>query len=349
MEVNYKDLKSLFIDDPSIAIEYSQVIISTASIFKNFEEFLQYHSNNSHVSTCQNEWSGGHMSVNCSNCGIDVDSCICLDCFLNGNHQGHDYHLFVNSQGNCDCGDATYWKRTGFCSKHHGVDQNSHPEKYLDEKLRKILNDIVFKACFATIRRLKGDNIIDLTTILDFLKTFLQYGDGFRRLLSISLTEKINLEKFMNHIFDCNAEFNKLLQSFFGYFTNDKLFMNNFSKINYKLMIDRFIPLNINAIRGRDVDTFINISVWEQFFIHSYQISQMKYSSENSDFDWFDFIFKALTYAKEMFTFKGLRFELSFMPNIFDYFNNFAEFVSDQQSDKIQIVFDKFVTEILAK
>ena len=173
MEVNYKDLKSLFIDDPSIAIEYSQVIISTASNFKNFEEFLQYHSNNSHVSTCQNEWSGGHMSVHCSNCGIDVDSCICLDCFLNGNHQGHDYVIDTGSIGNCDCGDSSQWKHSGFCSKHSGQDEN--PQDYLDKNLQTLLTDIIFKAAFHSLSNFTNDNTEKGVSIIEFISSFLEF------------------------------------------------------------------------------------------------------------------------------------------------------------------------------
>lgn len=34
-----------------------------------------------------------------------VNSAICMDCFSNGNHEGHDYKIHKSSGGVCDCGD----------------------------------------------------------------------------------------------------------------------------------------------------------------------------------------------------------------------------------------------------
>ena len=345
MEVNSKDLKALFISEPSLAVEYCQVIVSTTSNFQNFQEFSNYHSKNLHVSTCQKEWNVGHMSIHCIECGNEMNSCVCLECFLNGNHQGHNYYINTRSSGNCDCGDISQWKCSGFCSNHHGLEHDSHPENYLDEKLRTILTDVIFKASFASIRKLEGDNVLDLSIILDFLKSFIKFGDGFRRLVAISLTEKINFEKFMNHIFECKREFNELLKSFFGLLVNDELFKNNFSKINYKLTVSRIIPNVINAIRGKDIGIYANTLPWENLWFHSYKVNQMKYSLEN----WEEFIFKVLNLLKETHTYKGLFYDLSIMPSIFCYIYILADFVRTQTSDVKQVVFDRFVTEILAK
>lgn len=223
MEVNYKDLKLIFAYDPITAIQLCENIICTASNFKTFREFLDYHSHNSHISTCQNEWSD-RMSIHCNDCATDATSCVCLECFLNGNHQGHDYQVSVNSSGNCDCGDVYFWKPSGFCAKHHGLEDVSNPENYLDEKLRTALTDVVFKASFASIKKLNKYDTTLLSQILNFLKSFLQFGDGFRRLMSISLTEKINLEKFMDHIFEWSSEFNQQIQSFFGLLKKGRTF-----------------------------------------------------------------------------------------------------------------------------
>ncbi|KAK8849983.1 hypothetical protein M9Y10_018577 [Tritrichomonas musculus] len=348
MEVNYKDLKSIFAYDPITAIQLCENIICTASNFKTFREFFDYHSHNSHISTCQNEWSD-RMSIHCNDCATDANSCVCLECFLNGNHQGHDYQVSVNSSGNCDCGDVNFWKPSGFCAKHHGLEDVSNPENYLDEKLRTALTDVVFKASFASIKKLNKYDTTLLSQILNFLKSFLQFGDGFRRLMSISLTEKINLEKFMNHIFEWSSEFNQQIQSFFGLLTSDELFKNSFAQINFKLMINRIIPLSINAVKGEKIYMLKNTLPWDQFWFHSYSVSLMQHSIENYNFDWFTFIFKVLYYLKEILTYKGLRFAFSDIPNFFNYIKKLATLTANQSTDQIQTFFDKFVTEILAK
>lgn len=105
MEINYKDLRSLFLSDPSLAVEYCHAIISTTTKIDTFQSFYTYHLSNSQKFSCLNEWMSPQMSIHCSTCGMQPNACICLQCFLNGNHQGHEYSISVNSRGSYDCGD----------------------------------------------------------------------------------------------------------------------------------------------------------------------------------------------------------------------------------------------------
>ena len=44
---------------------------------------------------------------------------LCTDCFLNGNHEGHDFNMFRSQAGGaCDCGDPFVMKEQGFCHNH---------------------------------------------------------------------------------------------------------------------------------------------------------------------------------------------------------------------------------------
>ena len=157
------------------------------------------------------------MVISCTTCSLNPKSCICLECFLNGNHEGHNYIVYPHSTENCDCGDISQWKQSGFCSKHHGLEDNSHPENYLDEKLRILLTDIVFKASFTAIKNLPGSDLPTLTTIIQFLQSFLKFGDGFRRLLTISLTEKIDPLDFFDSILSKDLDFNLKMVNFVGF------------------------------------------------------------------------------------------------------------------------------------
>ena len=45
---------------------------------------------------------------------------------MNGNHEGHRATLCKSAVGSCDCGVATAFKESGFCSKHKDAD----PDKF---------------------------------------------------------------------------------------------------------------------------------------------------------------------------------------------------------------------------
>ena len=127
----YNELKSLFISDTPKAINESQQIICSVAGFASFSDFYNYHLEHSHISTCQKEWSTNRqMSIHCVDCSLSSNSCFCLECFLKSNHKGHEYLIRPNSMGNCDCGDLQQWKRTGFCPKHQGLEEDSHPENF---------------------------------------------------------------------------------------------------------------------------------------------------------------------------------------------------------------------------
>ncbi|XP_057971426.1 E3 ubiquitin-protein ligase PRT6 [Malania oleifera] len=72
---------------------------------------------------CGAVWGNNDLAYRCRTCGHDPTCAICVPCFQNGNHKGHDYSIIYTGGGCCDCGDVTAWKREGFCSKHRGVEQ----------------------------------------------------------------------------------------------------------------------------------------------------------------------------------------------------------------------------------
>ncbi|GLT38922.1 hypothetical protein SLA2020_131380 [Shorea laevis] len=67
-----------------------------------------------------------NIAYRCQTCLCDPTCAICVPCFHNGNHKGHDYFIIPTFGGCCDCGDETALKREGFCSKHKGAEQ-IHP------------------------------------------------------------------------------------------------------------------------------------------------------------------------------------------------------------------------------
>lgn len=56
-------------------------------------------------SICAKIFNQGDTIVECFNCRMDSTCVICLDCFKNGNHEGHKYVIRAAGGGCCDCGD----------------------------------------------------------------------------------------------------------------------------------------------------------------------------------------------------------------------------------------------------
>ncbi|OEL13726.1 E3 ubiquitin-protein ligase PRT6 [Dichanthelium oligosanthes] len=72
---------------------------------------------------CGSVWGQSDLAYRCRTCENDPTCAICVPCFQNGNHKDHDYSIMYTGGGCCDCGDATAWKREGFCTKHKGAEQ----------------------------------------------------------------------------------------------------------------------------------------------------------------------------------------------------------------------------------
>ncbi|KAF8704993.1 hypothetical protein HU200_031244 [Digitaria exilis] len=72
---------------------------------------------------CGSVWGQSDLAYRCRTCENDPTCAICVPCFQNGDHKDHDYSIMYTGGGCCDCGDATAWKREGFCSRHKGADQ----------------------------------------------------------------------------------------------------------------------------------------------------------------------------------------------------------------------------------
>lgn len=95
---------------------------------------------------CGTSWGPDELAYCCKTCEHDPSCAICVPCFKNGNHEGHDYTIINTGNGCCDCGDATAWKPEGFCSKHKGVVQIQPLQEEYSESMGLAL-DIVLVCC----------------------------------------------------------------------------------------------------------------------------------------------------------------------------------------------------------
>ncbi|GLE03517.1 hypothetical protein PINS_up012419 [Pythium insidiosum] len=66
------------------------------------------------------------IAFNCRTCQLDETCVLCLKCYQNGNHDGHDIYFHRTQPGGmCDCGDAEAWDPDGFCIYHGHHDDDS--------------------------------------------------------------------------------------------------------------------------------------------------------------------------------------------------------------------------------
>ena len=335
----FQNLELLFESDPTKAINESQKMIYKSTNFDSYEEFYSYHLNNPRISTCQNEWQDNRMSIHCFNCSLNSSSCVCLDCFLKGNHQGHDYIICPDTIGNCDCGDISLWKRSGFCANHQGLDQDdNHPENYLDENLRVILTDIIFKAAFSALKKLTIPQDNFTTEIFQFVSSFLKFGDGFRRLIAISLTEKIDFCDLLNNIIQYTFVFNNLLLQLCGNLVSDQIFKQNFSKATFNAIL--------NHIKNYNNDE--KYQLWDNFLYHAFSPLPIQYCIQFNKWDWSTFSINFFNELKEFFNNVGDEELINQIPSTCSEFvTALFHITSIQPNEQTQTFFDRLFSEVL--
>ncbi|XP_062188383.1 E3 ubiquitin-protein ligase PRT6-like [Phragmites australis] len=110
---------------------------------------------------CGAVWGHNDLAYRCRTCENDPTCAICVPCFQNGNHKDHDYSIMYTGGGCCDCGDATAWKREGFCSKHKGAEQIKPLPEELASSVGPVLNVLLHfwkeRICLVEPPRTKGD------------------------------------------------------------------------------------------------------------------------------------------------------------------------------------------------
>ncbi|CEP22705.1 UBR2 [Cyberlindnera jadinii] len=77
-----------------------------------------YHDSSHPNRSCGRMFKKGEPIYRCMTCGKDESSGLCLDCFVEEDHQGHAIIPLICQRENggvCDCGDSDAWKRDFHC------------------------------------------------------------------------------------------------------------------------------------------------------------------------------------------------------------------------------------------
>ena len=191
--------------------------------FDNFDDFFTYMRRTVKTCACQTAWNRSTLAVKCKQCSRTENSCICLQCFLAGDHEGHDVRLSHSSTGNCDCGDESMWLPSGFCKNHCG--RSPHPELDLKRRLRIVLIAITTGAFKNLGFHARYDKHSFLLTI-KWLLRFVYLGDATRRCVVIGMQRAMNFFDFITSVYPAeNSDFKELC-GFLGFLVNDSLFLS---------------------------------------------------------------------------------------------------------------------------
>lgn len=342
--MNDQELESLFISDPSKAVEKSREIICSVSSFKTYEEFKKYHIDHRVITNCEENLFGPQLTVLCFDCSVNHSFAVCLSCFLKGNHEGHYYIILPRFFGHCACGDSSCWKQSGFCSN-HSIPPEDHPENYLDAKLRTTLTDIIFKASITALTKLTTGNDEKVKIIILFLISFFQFGAGFYRLLSITLTEKIDIKKLLKNVSGYSQIFNHLLNELCLYCFHDKLFKKNIEMAIYENITEKFFDDSLDVIVQKKKND--HYQIWESFWSQVFTSSNFKYNIEHKNWNWVNLFVHLSSSFKEFLGFVGNK-KFQIQPPFY-----FKSLVSDaslltkiEPIEKTQELFDTLFTKV---
>ena len=205
-------------------------IPETTSLTRNVEILSRDMPNG----TCQKSWMAGtRLIVHCDTCGLCPESCICLQCFLNGNHEGHQVRFRFGSNGNCDCGDDSLMKQSGFCSKHHGASEETIREAMSPDERKgyrfvfRILLKLMRNHHLYAVREVNA--VHPFVRILNVMGKLNGAGDAMRRCCALEMG-KLN---FVKLLFKCDVMQRVTLTyflKFLGRMINDGYFRKEFAK-----------------------------------------------------------------------------------------------------------------------
>ncbi|XP_020227351.1 E3 ubiquitin-protein ligase PRT6 isoform X1 [Cajanus cajan] len=142
---------------------------------------------------CGAVWGHNDIAYRCRTCEHDPTCAICVPCFENGDHKGHDYFVIYTGGGCCDCGDVTAWKREGFCSNHKGSEQiQPLPEEFASSVapvLGSLFNNWKVKLTLASdsvTERKQAANELSFA-VVDMLLEFCKHSESLLSFVARSL------------------------------------------------------------------------------------------------------------------------------------------------------------------
>ena len=195
--------------------------------WNNFEDYFDAKLQSLKESVCRSAWCSTNLYAHCRQCAKSENACVCLNCLLKGDHQGHEIKLVRGSDDSCCCGNPDYWEPSGWCSKHPGCGQD--PAEELDRGTRVILTG----GMAAVLRNLEFYALYQKNLFLlsvRWTQRILFLGDAVKRCIVRGVIKRMNLASLFNSITKVETVECYALFSFLGSLLNDELFRDFFAK-----------------------------------------------------------------------------------------------------------------------
>ena len=249
------------------------------------EAFNEYLASKLPKKTCGKSWRTKKLTIHCETCQKDPCSCVCLQCYLNGDHKGHRIICKYSENASCDCGDESLWKKEGFCKNHQGSDED--PDlKDISPTLRENLIK-----CFSVILNILGEvfefevNEMQVQYLL-WIKEKIAIGDAIRRCFVIAL-DTIDVNGLILKIVYLQPQISGLFGSIFSDVSNDtffkehvdiKLVRNSLHLIEFfKVFSEKGIDDDMPQVTG-------SIKEFSRNIFHWFSASEVPLIKENMDY-----------------------------------------------------------------
>lgn len=182
----------------SESIDWIRWLMAGGNTPENFTALVKKYNN---ASACGLVYSAQTVAYRCRTCSLSPCLSLCVDCFLNGQHEGHDYKMFRSDTGGaCDCGNSSVMKSTGFCDKHSMTESTKNvvpPPDLL--YIAELMAPRIFCRLILHLRNHHGElQIADNSdNYLTMLCEFSDMGAAMMRVLTSALTSVEVYRKLM--------------------------------------------------------------------------------------------------------------------------------------------------------
>ena len=277
----YSELVILFETDMDAAMRECERKL-TGTNYLSFESFLKRLKETLKCNVCQRSWGQKSLAGHCLDCQVKENSCICIPCFIAGNHAGHRAFVIAEGSGNCDCGDSCFWKKSGFCPNHTGPDENPDISG-LPANLRTLFITI-FSACLNNFGYLALHDVNGFGDMWNWFQVFIPIGDAVRRCVTIALKSVIERPDFALVLASMPPENMERLIESFGGLVNDVVFAKSFGAAVVK-SYPKWIWMMTKAVRDDNVAMQKTMSMFTDFAFHAFTSSAITGLLE-SGWDW---------------------------------------------------------------
>ena len=226
-------LKAAYANGLVTGIEASEVIFTRRML--SIDDYLRQLSERNPIKSCQAAWDDRVLAGKCYDCRLQKNSCICLFCFLQGGHKNHRSYLTASGSGNCDCGDASFWKVSGCCPHHPGPEKDPDIVQLPVAVREKGL--VVFEFAWCHLIELMDENLSqdreserEFKMLVAWIKTFIRSCDGMRRIVARALCENAPVRRLLSRFGSLSKKAADVLFDMLGCMYNDAYFSVNFSE-----------------------------------------------------------------------------------------------------------------------